>query len=52
MQKEVFSEEISQLQSEKQCKRNKCLLKLNLHVFEGILRVGGPLQQSKQSFDV
>ena len=52
VQEETFSEEISQLRSGKQRERNNCLLKLNPRVFEGILRVGGRLQQSKQSFDV
>ena len=52
VQKEAFSEEISQLRSGKQRKRNNFLLKLNPRVFEGILRVGGRLQQSKQPFDV
>ena len=52
VQKEAFSEEISQLRSGKQRKQNNLLLKLNPRVFEGILRVGGRLQQSKQQFDV
>ena len=52
VQKEAFSEEISQLRSGKQPNRNKFLLKLNPRVFEGILRVGGRLQQSKQPFNV
>ena len=52
VQKEAFSEDINQLQSGKQRKRNNFLLKLNLCVFKGILRVGGRLQQSKQPFDV
>ena len=52
MQKEAFSEEISQLRSGKQRKRNNCLLKLNPRIFEDILQVGGRLQQSKQPFDV
>ena len=37
VQKEAFSEEISQLRSGKQRKQNNCLLKLNPRVFEGIL---------------
>ena len=52
MRKEAFSEEISQLRSGKERKQNNCLLKLNQRVFEGVLRVGGRLQQSKQPFDV
>ena len=52
VQKEAFSKKISQLRSGKQRKRNNFLLKVNPRVFEGILRVGGRLQQSKQPFDV
>ena len=52
VQKEAFSEEISQIRSGKQRKQNNCLLKLNPRVFKGILRVGEQLQQSKQLFNV
>ena len=52
MRKEAFSDERSQLRSGKQRKQNNCILKLNPRVFEGILRVRGQLQQSKQPFDL
>ena len=52
VQKEAFSEEMSQLRSGKQRKRNNCLLKLNPRVFESILRAGGRIEQSKQQFDI
>ena len=52
VQQDRFSEEIIQLRSGKQHTRNNCLRKLNPFVSEGILRVGGRLQQSLQPFDV
>ena len=53
IQQESFAEEITRLRSSKtQRKQNNRLVKLNPIINDGILRVGGRLQQSPEPYDV